>query len=188
VLNSQIQYPPDSLYGIVMHSCRSLFLIFIFIALTVACSKESAIETEAIDTSTPVTIAEPGIIRLGMFSHISSGLPSNYPSFAVIVDGHVQAVRVGSEVVDALDAIDQGKQIQDEDEVRLKMQVAMEKFLASQQMTPDFLTAENKKVILLFSPDESLGECPPCTEAFGSLQPNSLIGEFTIIRALLENR
>jgi len=187
-VESQIQYSLDLPNGIMMRFHR-IFSIFIFTALTVACSKDPAIEAEHTDAAMPATNAESGIIRFGMSSYIASGLPNNIPSFAVVVDGNVQAVRAGfEEVVDTLAAIAKGEQILDEDEIRQEMQTAMEKFLASQQMTPDSLTAENKNIILLFSPDEGAGECPPCTQAFGSLQEGSLIGEFTIIKALIGNR
>jgi len=167
----------------------SLYFACIFAMLTVACSKEPAIETETINSATPSSTVESGIIRLGMLSYITSGLPNDLPSFALVVDGRVQAVRAGFEdVIEALDTIAKRERILDEDEVRQDMQTAVEKFLASQQVTPESLSAKNKNVILLFSPDESLGECPPCTEAFGSLQPDSSIGEFTIIKALIENR
>jgi len=167
----------------------ALFPAFIFSLLTVACNKGPAIETESTQTASPVVAAESGIIRFGAFNHFNSGLPNHYPSFAVIADGHVQAVRAGlEEVTNALDTIAKGEQLLDEDAARQDMQAAMEKLLASQQMTPETLTATHKKVILLFSPDERLGECPPCTAAFGTLQPGSLIGDFTIIKAMLENR
>jgi len=173
----------------VMIRFRLIFPIVIFSILAVACSKEPPIEIEHTDAAISAPSVESGIIRFSISSYMVSGLPNNIPSFAVVVDGNVQSVRAGfEEVVDALDVIAKGEQILDADEVRQEMQTAMEKFLASQQMTPESLTAENKNIILLFSPDEGAGECPPCTQAFGSLQGGSLIGEFTIIKALIGNR
>jgi len=172
-------------------SVRSALLFFAFIStlLVAACNNEPATPAARTDTGAPATIAKTGIIRLGIISHINSGMPTSVPSIVVVADGRVQAVRIDLEdVINALDAITKGEQILDEDDVRQDMQNALEKLLATQQMTPESLTAENKKVILLFSPDESVGECPPCTEAFGSLQANSTIGDFTIMKVLLENR
>jgi len=161
-------------------------LAALVLALTLASCTQDAPESTAAGSG---AAASAHTIQFGLKNNMGSGLPVLHPAVMVIEKGAVAAFRAGiPDAADALAAIRAGDAVQDTPERREEIQAALEKLLDLESMALDAITGSDQKVIALFSPDASFGECAECTDLFGSLDAGGEIGGFSIRKVVIEDR
>jgi len=166
-----------------------LLSVFIFTSLITSCTKESIepVDSPAVSTTTDSEQSKP--IKFGLQNNMLSGLPVLHPAVMIITDGAVLAFRAGiPEAGEAITAIASGELVEDMEDRKQEIQAALAKLLDSENIALESIVGADEKVILFFSPDKSLGECPPCNDLFATLKVGELIGEFTIKKVAIENR
>jgi len=133
--------------------------------------------------------AAPDTIQFGLKNNMGSGLPVLHPALMLIENGRVSAFRAGiPDAGDALTAVRAGNAVEDAPERREEIQAALDKLLDLESMSLDAITGSSHKVIVLFFPDASFGECVECTELFASLDAGGEIGGFSIRKVVIEDR
>jgi len=162
-------------------------LAALILALAAAsCTQQTSAPSEAPSVTNP---DRPVIIRLGLNNNISSGLPVLHPAIMTLNKGAVTAFRAGiPDAEEALNAIKAGNPVEDTQERRQNIQAAFEKLLSADNIALDTIADPDGNTLLLFSPDEDLGECAPCTALFQGLEAGGTVGGFSIRSVVIEHR
>jgi len=162
---------------------------FLFILILSSCGQESIEKSNSPTATEPNTSERSMAVLLGLRNNMLSGLPVLHPAIMTIDHGAVLAFRAGTpDAGYAISAIASGERVEDTEDRKREVQAALETLLDSEGITLESVAGEGEKIILLFSPDKSLGECPPCNELFETLRSGEIIGDFTIKKVVIENR
>jgi len=167
----------------------SFFSVFIFVFALVSCKQAPMESVAESSTKAPAAEKKSETILLGLRNKMQSGLQVLHPAIMFIEHGRVLAYRAGTQDAgDALVAIRSGEMVEDAEDRQQETQAAFDKLLNAENIALESIAGADEKVILLFSPDKSLGECPPCDEVFGSLEVGEVVGGFTVKKVAIENR
>jgi len=162
----------------------SLFAALVLMLVATSCTQQAPVGmTDTADAD------RTQVIRFGLNNNISSGLPVLHPAIMTLDKGMVTAFHAGSPDADeALAAVKAGQPLEDAQDRRENIQAALERLLDVENIALDALADPSGNTIVLFSPDESLGECAPCIELFQGLDAGGVIGGFGIRKVVIEHR